>query len=614
VLYPFSAIVGQNLVKRALLINLICPAIGGVLLAGEKGTAKSTIVRSLPDLIPGLKVVTLPLNATEDRVMGSLHLEQAIRQGRRSFEPGLLAAAHNQILYIDEVNLLSERLVSAILDVASSGVNIVEREGISHRHPSRFVLIGSMNPEEGLLDPQLLDRFGLVVPVQGVQNPDQRAEIVRSRLAYEAGPEAFARGFMKKQARLRKALANARHAFPSVSVPEPLEELIIRINLQANAAGHRGDLVHSRAARALAALSGRAQVRDDDVEAAAPLVLYHRRRLRVGATQPASSSQQEDMPSEAGDRPVEGLEPGSREGLELDQSLQDLLEEIMGSIPEEEVFEIGATYPVRDFFGSVVDRQVRRFGSGRRNKTRTDARSGRYISYRLPGGEHHDIALDATLRAAAPFQRVRASRELAVVVRPEDIRTKVREKRIGSTILFLVDASGSMRAQRRMTAAKGAVFSLLEDAYQQRDVVGLLAFRGEGVQVLLHPTRSIELAHKRLGTLPTGGTTPLSLALVRTLEIISSLRLKDPDLIPVVVLVSDGRANISQTGQDPFEEACELAAMAAKRPVRFIVIDTEVAPVRLGLARKLSEALGAQYCQLEELNAEALTQRVRSVV
>jgi magnesium chelatase subunit D len=612
--YPFTGVVGQDTAKQALLLSLVCPDICGVLLTGEKGTAKSTIVRSLAELCSERQVINLPLNATEDRVLGTLNLEKAIRYGECSFEPGLLLAADQGILYIDEVNLLSETLVNAILDAAASGVNRVEREGISHSHAARFVLIGSMNPEEGSLTPQLLDRFGLVVPVTGVKEPVLRKQIINRRLEYESDPIHFRESFREEQEQLAKRIRRAQSELSKVMLPDEMENLILVLNRQANIVGHRADIVLSKAARAAAALAGRLEVIREDVETTAPLVLCHRARVAgIEADGDITSTSESIHPGKSNTSPglsEHGWERETLEGIDNRQLLDDLL----GEITQEEIFEIGETYPVRDLFWMGPDRRERRMGSGRRSKSRTMTQRGRYIKYRIPKDGEQDIAIDATLRAAAPHQRNREPRDTAVVIHSSDFRRKVREKRIGNTILFLVDASGSMRAQRRMAAAKGAVLSLLKDAYQKRDEVGMLAFRGQKVDVLLHPTRSIDLAQKRLERLPTGGRTPLTLGLSRTMELIRSLRLKDPDILPVVVLVTDGRANVALSSGDPFQEACQVAARSAERPVRFLVVDTEAGPVRFGRAKTLSTALKAEYYPLEELCTEMLVDAMRELI
>ncbi len=552
--FPFTAIVGQEQLKLALLLNAINPACGGALLLGERGTAKSTAVRALGRVAPGLRVVTLPLNATEDRVVGSLDMTRAIREGRKHLERGLLAAADGQILYIDEVNLLSESIVSAILDAVSSGVNVVEREGISERHASRFVLVGSMNPEEGQLRPQLLDRFGLCVVVGGEGQLQRRTEIIRRRLAFEAHPARFAEGYGPRERILRDRIVAARESFPCISLPEETIDHIARVASDAHVAGHRADLVLAEAARALAAWQGETQVTPAHVNAVAPLVLVHRMREEPECLSPIPPKPERQQPEEppendsAPEQEGQNPEPPSRdEGL--DAPAQDPAPDESGSDAgadspddsgeEDQVFEVGDGSRTDGLLPVTQDRVFRRRGSGRRCRTRTHTPMGRYVRHALPRGRAHDLAFDATLRAAAPWQMARGHNGLAISVRGQDLRIKVRERRTGYTILFLVDASGSMGAERRMATAKGAIFSLLQEAYQKRDTVGMVTFRRSAADLALPPTRSIDHASRLLQELPTGGRTPLALGICRAIEIVRGLRIKDPQVLPVVVLISD---------------------------------------------------------------------------
>ena len=284
-LYPFTAIVGQDEMKLALLLNAINPSIGGVLIEGEKGTAKSTAVRALPSLLPSMEtgasamsVVELPINATEDRVVGSINLEKALQEGVKAFEPGILHAAHQNILYVDEVNLLDDHIVDILLDVAAMGVNTVEREGVSHSHPSRFILVGTMNPEEGDLRPQLLDRFGLSVIVYGEQDPAQRMEVIKRRLAFGDAPEAFIASYEESEQALHERLLQARKLLPTIIPSDDSLLKIASISIGVGVDGHRSDITMMHTARAHAAFHGRSQIVDDDIKVAARLTLKHRMR------------------------------------------------------------------------------------------------------------------------------------------------------------------------------------------------------------------------------------------------------------------------------------------------------------------------------------------------
>ncbi len=634
--YPFAALVGQDLMKTALLLNAVNPAIGGVLVRGEKGTAKSTAARGLAALLPPLRVVAgcpfncdsdehwpecphcgaaertaahvpvpfidLPLGATEDRVLGTLDFERALREGRRSFQPGLLAAAHRGVLYIDEVNLLADHLVDVLLDAAALGVNTVQREGVAVIHPARFLLVGTMNPEEGDLRPQLLDRFGLMVEVAGPRDPVVRAEVVRRRMAFEADPDDFAGRWADEQAGLRGQIAAARRLLPQVTVDENVLTLISRLCCEFEVDGLRADLVLHRAARALAAFQGRLTVTGEDVRTAAELVLPHRQR-RKPFEQPGLDRQRLedffDRQKPNADRPEpdqEGNGDGAAQPPEGGRAEK-----------EEEVFAPAPPQPVRPIEVAAPARPSANM-RGRRNPT--PARDQGHYVRAVPDEAPAGLALDATIRAAV---RRGAPLGEALAVERCDLHRKEREGRQGTLVLFVVDASGSMAARRRMEAVKGAVLSLLQDAYEQRDQVSVIAFRGPRAEVLLPPTGSVELADRALRVLPTGGRTPLAHALVLARETTRQARRALPELPVLIVLLGDGKANVGLPGADgdPWAQALRAARELAGTGVPALVLDTDAGFVRVGRARELAEALAAECLALEDLSAEALVLKVR---
>ena len=527
--FPFTAIVGQTPMKRALLLNAINPRIGGVLVRGKKGTAKSTAVRSLAALLPQVpvvpgcpyscrpgvpqevcrpcqqasrsgapaarqvRIVDLPVGATEDRLVGSLDIEQAIKSGEKSFEPGLIASAHRGILYIDEVNLLNDHLVDVLLDAAAMGRNYVEREGVSISHDAEFMLVGTMNPEEGDLRPQLLDRFGLAVEVDGVFQPAERREVVRRRMAFEAAPFTFMDAWADAEQQERDRLLASQRLLAEVVVPDDILELITDICAEYQVDGLRGDIVMYKTASTIAAYEGRTVVGVEDVREAALMALLHRQR-RQPFQQPHLVTEQldnmlDDFQNQQRNRepsPDHGDtapdDPGDDSDQQPDPPEDDPPEnELDDAALGDEWFEVGDPYAIQDLSIQPPDRRARR-ASGRRATTVSGSSTGRYVGARTPEGPTSDLALDATLRAAAPYQQSRRQAApadaAALLIEPWDVREKVRETRTGSLILFVVDASGSMGAQRRMVAVKGAVMSLLLDAYQRRDRVGLIAFRG----------------------------------------------------------------------------------------------------------------------------------------
>lgn len=620
--FPFVAVVGQELVKQALLIAAVNPKAGGVLLAGEKGTAKSTLARGLANVLGTVRMVELPLNATEDMVFGSIDIQKAVQHGVRAATPGLLAKADGQLLYIDEINLLRREILSGILDVASTGKNRVERESISCCFDARFIMIGSMNPEEGNLPPQLLDRFGMVVTVQGERDASVRAEIVRQILAYERDPLAFCQQHQEDIERLQQKLTAAQQRLPRVELSEDMVELAAQYCCQAHSAGHRGELFLVEVARSIAALHERLFVLPDDVMTAAKLVLPHRLQPEPPTAEQSKSEepsdqqpeQSEDNSEETQDEQHDCHGQGEQSQAEQDNpSEQDHQQEQADGqegASAEQTADIGGIPSIGKLDISTRDRQMRQ-GSGKRSLTRTDTKLGRYVRAEIRPDLFTDLALDATLRAAAVYQRSRPRGNCVLTIYRQDWRKKVREKRIGSTFLFVVDASGSMGARQRMAAVKGTVLALLQDAYQKRDQVGLIAFRRDHAEMLLPVTRSVDLAQKCLKHLPTGGKTPLTEGLVMTMEVMQLLKRRDKDVQPIVVLVTDGRANSRNGSQsDAVTSALAVSRKLGATGVHSLVIDTEQDFIKLGIAGKIAHNLGGAYYKLEELSAQKIIQIV----
>ena len=637
--YPFSAIVGQDDLKTALLVNATSSEIGGVLVRGEKGTAKSTAVRALANLLPQIEVVSgcpyscdpvapnpecpagphpadsptetrpvrlveLPVGASTDRLAGTLDIEKALSEGRKAFEPGLLAAAHRSILYVDEVNLLSDHLVDLLLDVAAMGVNHVEREGVSVRHPSRFILVGTMNPEEGELRPQLLDRFGITVEVTGNPDPTARVEVVRRRLRYEADPEAFSAEWFNEDAKLAATVESARRRLPGVGLDEEILFGISTLCADLGVDGLRGDLVTAKTARALAAWDARDEVELEDVKRAALLALSHRRR-RGPFEQPGIDPEEIEnaLPEDRPD-PPDGPDSGAPQPRE-DRNDGDRSSGRRNGEPSEARTGTGErSHGASDPFAPVrLEAPEKGKGGPLGRRSRVSGETGLPVGEREDGDNQGDVALAATVRAAAPHQGVRGRQGPGLEVRPGDLRQNVREGREGNLILFLVDASGSMAARKRMSAVKRAVLSLLNDAYQRRDKVALISFRGEGAQILLPPTSSIELAASRLQDLPTGGRTPLASGIEKAAEVLERERLRDRERRPLLVLLTDGKAT---TGPDPVAAAARLRSLGSAS----FVVDTEEGYVRLGMAGEVAGAMGARCLRLEELRADSLVDLV----
>jgi magnesium chelatase subunit D len=691
-LFPFTAIVGQEPMKRALVLNAIYPAIGGVLIAGEKGTAKSTAVRALAALLPEIRVVAdcpyscdpenlaegcvgcqarqargealpvatrrvrmveLPVGATEDRLLGTLDLEAALQGGVNRFEPGLLAAAHRGILYVDEVNLLPDHLVDALLDVAASGINVVEREGISFAHPARFILVGTMNPEEGELRPQFLDRFGITAEVLTLREPALRYEVVQRRLAFERDPAGFCREWAACEQEEARRIQRAAAMLPEVRLDEALARSIAELCASAGVDGLRGDLVIHKAAIALAAYAGRAQVTAEDVQEAAVLALSHRRRRRPfepparfppapppqasGEMPPSSSdARQPPTPSPGQARTPPSVPPPSPhpaplrgEGQGGGEALQDRGQEERAEGPEWHFAPRGdGTLPRL----SLAVRAPMGHGGTRQSGADQGRRGPRIGARPAQPGVEGSLALDATLRAAARFQpqRRNARRDRSaqpplpasltpalsqeerqedpggrrLLIRPQDFMLKVRRPPTQRLYILVVDSSGSMAAYQRMAQVKGMLLGLLREVYRHRDGVAVIAFRGAQSELLLSPTRSPEAAQAFIEALPTGGRTPLAHALLRVQALLTQERRRRSPWVPILVLVTDGRPNRSLTAGDPLRESLAICRRLADSGLQAVVIDTEAGVVRLGLAAQFAAALSAAYVRLETLLRE----------
>ena len=639
---PFTAIVGQHKLKLALVLNAINPSLLGVLVRGEKGTGKSTAVRALADLLPEIevvkckfncspsnpslqcsicnakymrgemlptvkrkiKVVELPLGATEDRVIGSLDIEKALRKGIKALEPGILAEVNQGILYIDEVNLLDDHLVDVLLDSAAMGVNIVEREGISVSHPSRFILVGTMNPEEGEIRPQLLDRFGLSIEIKGLKNTKERIEIIKVVEEFERDPDSFFKKHEKRQEELKRRILKARGNLSQVKISEELLNTTAGICLAFEVHGHRADFLIARAAKTIAAYNSRRKVIGRDIKEAAELVLPHRmRRLPFEEPKPITDK-------------IEALIRKREVSPQANEEQEDDSELVVHHVEEGEDFNTSfeETRRTRKTFEIAGKRnkidikldlnKKRHTGSGRRART-LSTRSGKYVKSKIPEGKTTDIAIDATIRAAV-------ARKGNLTIDKDDLREKVRAKRVSSVIVFVVDASGSMAAMRGIDMAKKAVLELLKDSYQKRDKVSFIAVAGEKAQVLLAPTSSVELAVKHLKELPTGGKTPLSDGLLKGLQVLRTELWKNRNIIPVMVLVSDGRGNVP-IKTDVKKELISIATEIRKQGINLVVIDSGDSFLNLGYNKEIAEAGFGQYYRLDEINSTRVVEIVKEL-
>lgn len=634
-IFPFVAVEGQEKIKKALLLNIINPKIGGVLINGEKGTAKSTLVRGIGEVFPEIKIVNLPLNITEDNLLGSLDIEKTLKTGKKVFQDGLLKKCHNNILYIDEVNLLGDSIISNILEVASREINYIEREGISISHQCKFVLIGTMNPEEGGLRPQLLDKFGLYVNVEGSDDILERVKIIKKRLEFEDNPRKFCEKYKEDNEALREKIFRAKERLSEIKASEQIINIAIKIVEEANTTGNRAEIILIETAKGLAALDERKYLNISDLKEAAEFVLPHRTNQK---NQSVSKDDRENMENENSEEQEnsgnnneltdrdqknqekeennqeENCNTDDKSEIEEDENIENSQEKKENSSELEEEFKIGDIFKVKDIFLDSVRDNKKRSGTGKRCKTKSGSLQGKYVKSIIPKGKIIDFAFDATIRAAAPYQRKSDINGLKIKIRKEDIRVKVRERRTGTSILFVVDSSGSMGVKKRMEAVKGAIMSLLKDAYEKRDRVGLVAFRKDCAEELLPITRSIDLAQKKLEKLTTGGKTPLAAGIEKAYNIIKKELKKDEKVVPLILFLSDGKANYSISGKDPIKESLELAQKIKKENIRTIVIDTEEGFIKLEMAKTLSEALGAEYYKLENLKSEDMLKLIKNSI
>ena len=666
--YPLSAVVpskdtGDDM-TLALVLTTISPEVGGVLVRGEKGTAKSTTVRALASVLPPIEVVAgdrfssapgdtspdgtwprdaetetrpvrlveLPVGATEDRVLGSLHLSKVLADGVAEYEPGLLARAHRGILYVDEVNLLHDHLVDLLLDAAAMGRSTVERDGVSVAHAARFVLVGTMNPEEGELRPQLLDRFGLTVEIAAPRDPQLRAEVVRRRLAFDADPQTFVQSYADAERALTDRIAAARKLLPEVELTDAVLTKVAEVCAAFEVDGMRADIVTTRTAIAHAAWNGRTHVTRADIRQAALLALPHRRRRNpfdapgldedlldqvLGDEEPdpeppappEPSPDDEGRQTDGASGDTDGMTSEGGEGRETERSPEQPDRHTSEASMDGE--SAGDSRPGGDrtsVIGAADPYKVRRFEvtgigageSGKRSRALTS--NGRRIGAdpQGAGGLH----LVETIRAAAPHQRVRGRTEGRLLFTQRDLRTARREGREANLVLFCVDASGSMAARKRMEQVKTAILSLLLDAYQRRDKVGLVTFRGDAGEVALPPTHSVDIAARRLADLPAGGRTPLAEGLLTAAEVMRVETVRDPRRRPLLIVITDGRAT---HGQDAVGRSRQAARWIAEQQVTSVVVDCEQGPMRMGLAGRLAMHMQATHLPIAEVSAQALT-------
>lgn len=626
--YPFLGIVGQEDLKKAIIITLINPKVKGVLISGEKGTGKSTISRSIKALDKELNFIELPLNATEDMVFGGIDFESTIKQGKAKLSKGIISKANKGVIYVDEINLIDSNISNALLDSMESGIVNIQREGFQYKGYSNFSLIGTMNPEEGKLSPQILDRFALSVKVSGELDFNKRKEIIKRRIKFEENKLEFINRFSKDTEKLIEKIEKCKKNLSKVAVDEEALETVWKICRQAFSDGYRAEYYIVEAAKALAVYDSRAYININDINEASLLVLPHRKKEGENNKDNKSPSNDKDKREEKQEPSEENKKGKAKADKEKNKKLNNGEDENSNSPMEnnldnsfnekEESISDKLSYPengikLKNLDWSQRDRK-KRFGDGKRNISKSRDNRGRYTGSETRQGDiWKDIAIDTTIRMAAPHQIHRNKNNLAIKIEKQDIRNKRREVRTGSHIVFLVDASGSMGANKRMKEVKTAILSLLQKSYEDRDKVSMISFHHNQGQVLLPFTRSMDLCHKMLIEMKTGGRTPLAEGLFKALKVFKREKKKEESIVPLLVIITDGRANYSSFSEDnPIEDAYRIGRKILEEEIKTIVIDTEDDFISFEIAKELSRVMEAKYYKIDDLKAKSIERIVKA--